>query len=58
MTSKIVQMFECLGVSPHLTDYGIDSSARDLILKSVFTPGRADKNAIEINQAVRPILPS
>lgn len=38
MTSEIMRLFERLGVSPHLTDYGIDSSSRDLISKSAFTP--------------------
>lgn len=50
MVSEIMQLFDRLGVSPHLADYGIDSAGnRELILKSAFTPGRADNNIVEIN---------
>ena len=49
MVSEIMQLFDRLGVSPHLSDYGIDSGNNGLILKSAFTPGRADNNIVEIN---------
>ena len=49
MASEIMLLFDRLGVSPHLADYGIDGSKRELILKSAFTPGRADNNIVEIN---------
>ena len=49
MASEIMRLFDRLEVSPRLTDYGIDSGKYDLILKSAFTPGRADNNIVEIN---------
>jgi len=52
MTSEIMQLFDHLGVSPHLADYGIDSGKCGLILKSAFTLGRADNNIVEINRSV------
>lgn len=51
MASEIMRLFQHLGISPHLTDYGIDSSGRELILKSAVTPGRADNNIVDFNQA-------
>jgi alcohol dehydrogenase len=49
MKSEIMLLFDSLDVSPHLTDYGIDSSKRELILKSAVTLGRADNNIIKFN---------
>jgi len=49
MALEIMRLFERLGVSHHLTDYGIDNSKRELISKSAFTPGRADNNIIQFN---------
>jgi phosphonate metabolism-associated iron-containing alcohol dehydrogenase len=49
MASEIIRLFERLGVSPHLADYGIDSGNSELILKSAFTSGRADNNIVEID---------
>jgi len=49
MASEVMLLFDRLGVSPHLADYGIDSSKRELISKSAFTPGRADNNVIQLN---------
>lgn len=50
MALEIMRLFESLSVSRHLADYGIDGIGnRQLILKSAFTPGRADNNIVEIN---------
>ena len=49
MVLEIIRLFERLGVSHHLADYGIDSTISELISKSAFTPGRADNNIVEIN---------
>jgi len=49
MAAKIMRLFERLDVSPHLADYGIDSSNRELISKSAVTLGRADNNIIQFN---------
>ena len=49
MAAEIMLLFDRLGVSPHLIDYGIDSTISELISKSAFTPGRADNNIVEIN---------
>ena len=50
MASEITRLFDLLDVSRHLADYGIDGIGnKQLILKSAFTPGRADNNIVEIN---------
>lgn len=49
MASEIMLLFDRLGVSPHLADYGIDSSKGEIISKAAFTPGRADNNIIQFN---------
>jgi len=50
MASEITRLFDLLDVSRHLADYGIDGIGnRQLILKSAFTPDRADNNIVEIN---------
>jgi phosphonate metabolism-associated iron-containing alcohol dehydrogenase len=48
MASEITRLFELLGISPHLTDYGIFNSNHELISKSAVTPGRADNNILDV----------
>jgi len=50
MVSEIMRLFDRLGVSHHLADYGIYSGNSGVILKSAFTPGRADNNIIKVNR--------
>ena len=50
MVSAITNLFEKLGISPCLADYGINKSKAELIATSAITPGRADNNIAEFNQ--------
>jgi phosphonate metabolism-associated iron-containing alcohol dehydrogenase len=50
MISKVTKLFEKIGLSPSLSDYGIDKSQVELIANSAFTPGRADNNIAEFNE--------
>lgn len=50
MASEILLLFDRLGVSPRLADYGIDISNHELILSSALTSGRADNNIVDINE--------
>lgn len=47
---KINSLYEKIGLSPSLVDYGIDRSQIEVIAKSAFTPGRADNNIVEFNE--------
>ena len=49
MVFEIASLFEKVGISTCLTDYGIDKSKAELIANSAVTPGRADNNICEIN---------
>ena len=51
MITEIVRLFDRLGLYHKLEDYGVDSGSLELILKSAFTPGRADNNIIGFEQS-------
>jgi phosphonate metabolism-associated iron-containing alcohol dehydrogenase len=51
MISEVTKLFEKIGLSPSLSHYGIDKSQVELIVNSAFTPGRADNNIAEFNEA-------
>ena len=48
MASEITALFERLGLSTRLSDYGINKHKSELIGNSAITPGRADNNIVEI----------
>ena len=50
MISELTKLFEKIGLSPSLSDYGIDKSQVELIANSAFTSGRADNNIAEFNE--------
>lgn len=50
MASDITTLFKRLGLSPYLSDYGINKDKSELIVNSAITPGRADNNFVEIKQ--------
>jgi len=50
IASEVTKLFEKVGISPCLADYGIDKSKAELIANSAITPGRADNNIAEFNQ--------
>lgn len=50
MASAITNLFEKLGLSTCLSDYGINKNKAELIANSAVTLGRADNNIAEFNQ--------
>lgn len=49
MAFEITALFERLGLSTRLSDYGINKHQSELIANLAITPGRADNNIVEIN---------
>ncbi len=50
MAFAITKLFERIGVSPCLADYGINKNKAELIANSAVTPGRADNNLVAFSQ--------
>lgn len=50
MVAAITNLFEKLGLSTCLSDYGINKNKAELIANLAITPGRADNNIAEFNQ--------
>jgi phosphonate metabolism-associated iron-containing alcohol dehydrogenase len=50
IASEVTNLFESVGISPCLADYGIDKSKAELIANSAVTPGRADNNIVDFNR--------
>lgn len=50
IASEVAKLFERVGISPCLSDYGIDKSKAELISNSAVTPGRADNNIVEFDK--------
>ena len=50
MVFAITQLFEKVGISTCLADYGIDKSKAELIANLAVTPGRADNNIADFNR--------
>ena len=50
IASEVTRLFERVGISQCLSDYGIDKSKAEVIANSAVTPGRADNNIAEFNQ--------
>lgn len=48
--SGVTKLFEKIGISSCLADYGINKNKAELIANSAVTPGRADNNIVDFNR--------